>query len=174
MYGNFRISIIIKMGKSCHQPSLIMHTVPASCGCRFGCMKIGSAICGVKIMEFMSRDLTKSGILFFRKSNISKSGQFRCTERSSRDHAADFAEISLHIFHFLMKIHKTAAFRQTGHSTFHGLPYRAAHLLVLLQGFSIQLRITATEKKPVQIPGKLCIMDRGKMYQFCSHLFQQT
>lgn len=35
-------------------------------------MKILSAICGIKVMEFMSRDLTKSGILFFRKGDIAE------------------------------------------------------------------------------------------------------
>ena len=84
-------------------------------------------------MEFMSRNLTKSGILFFRKGDIAEPVQLRCAVSPSRDHPADSALLSFHILHLLMKIHESATFCQTGHSVQDDFPDPGAHFLIFFQ-----------------------------------------
>ena len=56
--GNLGISIIIDMRISCQQVTAAVHTVPASFTHRLRCMEITSAVLRIKIVEFMSRNLT--------------------------------------------------------------------------------------------------------------------
>ena len=84
-------------------------------------------------MEFMSRDLAQTGILFFRKGDIAEPVQLRCSVSPSGDHPADSALLSLHVLHLLMKIHESAALCQTRHSLQDGFPDPGAHFLIFFQ-----------------------------------------
>ena len=134
-----------------------MDTLPAPASVRLYRQAVRSAVRAVPVMELMTSDLlaweqiTSLCPRFFRHDlHIPEPHQPANRPGAALYIPGHLPDLSFSVFQFLMKIHKSPAFRQTGNPVFNQAVYLLKKPFVFRQSSSVKLRIPPSEDQAAQ------------------------